>query len=153
MTNSVSKRITAQDIFSAAWQAFIVEGKPPAQETNEYGEWGCKYLTKDGRKCAVGLCIPDGHPYQKSTMSFIGLMNIEMLAEKKGEETAELLFDEEFHRDSRLRETIQGYLHDIYVAEGNWLLSPERLKQIYRDFAKDHHLTIPGEEPNASGVE
>lgn len=30
--------------------------------TNEYG--GCQYLTEDGRKCAVGLVIPDGHPAQ-----------------------------------------------------------------------------------------
>lgn len=30
--------------------------------TNKYGR--CQYLTEDGRKCAVGLVIPDGHPAQ-----------------------------------------------------------------------------------------
>ena len=28
-------------------------------------DFGCFYLTKDGRKCAIGMFIPDGHPGQR----------------------------------------------------------------------------------------
>lgn len=35
----------------------------------------CQYLTKDGRKCAVGLFIPDGHIGQTSSGDVISLLN------------------------------------------------------------------------------
>ena len=148
MTNSVSKRITAQMIFDAAWQAFIIEGKPPAQEqVNELQtDWACRYRTRDGRKCAIGLCIPDGHSYQTSNISLTGLIGEDWHAETP-------LFDEEFFRNDELRESIQGYLHDRNAKNGAWLYSPERLEEIYRNFAKDFKLTIPGEESNACSVE
>ncbi len=148
MTNTPNKRITAQMIFDAAWQAFIVERRPPAQEKNEFGEWCCCYLTKNGGKCAVGLCIPDGHPFQKETFSFNGLLG-------EDERASYPIFDDMFHegRNMRLRDTMQGYLHDINAQNGEWIYSPERMEQIYRDFAKDNGLTIPGEQPNACSVE
>jgi len=37
-------------------------------------EIGCVYLNKDGKKCLVGLFIPDGHEAQKSNGSAHGLL-------------------------------------------------------------------------------
>lgn len=34
----------------------------------------CKYLTKDGNKCAVGLFIPDGHQAQNYVCDVINLI-------------------------------------------------------------------------------
>lgn len=35
----------------------------------------CQYLTKDGKKCAVGLFIPDGHTAQNSEDRAIVILN------------------------------------------------------------------------------
>ena len=59
-------QITLQMIFDAAWQAFVVERRPPAYDTVASI---CRYLTEDGRKCAVGLVLPEGHPVQKQEHS------------------------------------------------------------------------------------
>jgi hypothetical protein len=37
--------------------------------------YGCEYLTKEGRKCAVGLFIPDGHPGQECGSDVSGLLD------------------------------------------------------------------------------
>lgn len=48
--------ITLQDIFDAAWQAFVVEMKPKSENVNSNT---CLYRSPEGHKCAIGLCIPD----------------------------------------------------------------------------------------------
>lgn len=60
------KPITLQNILDAARQAFIIENKPPAL-MRVYGKdpMICAYLTPNGRKCGIGLVIPDGHPAQE----------------------------------------------------------------------------------------
>lgn len=35
----------------------------------------CQYLTEDGRKCAIGMFIPDGHPAQHKITDVISLLN------------------------------------------------------------------------------
>lgn len=70
------KRITFQDIFDAAWQAFIVEDRPPGVTKDAAGYTACRYLTDDGRKCAVGLVIPDGHPAQKHSGPFENIVTM-----------------------------------------------------------------------------
>lgn len=34
----------------------------------------CQYLTEDGRKCIIGLFIPDGHPAQESNLGVYDLL-------------------------------------------------------------------------------
>lgn len=36
----------------------------------------CRYLTEDGRKCAVGIHIPDGHPAQHLQMTVADLEKV-----------------------------------------------------------------------------
>ena len=119
-------------IFNAAWQKFIVEGAPPATESDDRGCYQCKYLTKDGRKCAVGLCIPDGHELQKSgkTLRFLVEENCTDIFNIVGKEIS-----------------IQRELHDVLSNPygPDWNYSLEERKQFYTDFAKEFNLTIPGE--------
>jgi hypothetical protein len=119
-------KITLQDIFNAAWQAFIVEDRKPAFEN-----LSCRYLTDDGRRCAVGLCIPDGHPAQLLAMSF------DQLALDYPE-----LFDVPDDCDL---DTFQNALHDelIVYESGEWFLSKAEREQAYRLIAAQYNLTVP----------
>ncbi len=46
-----------QTLFNNAWQHFIVGDGQPAFSVQDKMCW---YLTADGRKCAIGVSIPDG---------------------------------------------------------------------------------------------
>lgn len=48
------KPLTLQELFDNAWQHFVVEG----HLTSIVGEV-CRYRTSDGRKCIVGVSIPE----------------------------------------------------------------------------------------------
>lgn len=37
------------------------------QKTRAWNGMTCSYLAEDGKKCALGIFIPDGHPAQKTT--------------------------------------------------------------------------------------
>lgn len=120
------KPITLQRIFDLAWQKFVVEKAPPARGPNTNGF--CQYLTPDGRKCAVGLALPDGHPAQKSGDSLYTLIH----------EYPEL-FD-----ISENGGGIQSALHDdLSNRYGEWVV--EDLESRYRGVAGQYGLTVPGE--------
>ena len=122
--------ITLQDIFNAAWQAFIVEDRPPA--VNELGE--CMYLTDDGRKCAVGLCIPDGHPAQRAVdTSFDALVK----------DFPSLFSITEAQRDEYDLKQFQKALHDGLVTDDAWRIPRHDREVIYRDVAIRYGLTVP----------
>ena len=125
------KKITLQDIFNAAWQAFVIENKPPAVEHDDDG-WHCRYLTPGGCKCAVGLCIPDGHPAQQSKAP-LGMLTIDYPE----------LFD--CPGTTRRLNRFQSRLHDYLVTnDGTW--RPDvNIKREYQGVAKEYGLTIPGE--------
>ncbi len=57
----MSAELTAQEVFDRVAER-LQDGTGRAQD-RLYG--ACKYLTEDGRKCAVGIFIPDGHDGQK----------------------------------------------------------------------------------------
>lgn len=44
-----------QAIFNTVWNHFIAEGNPPSISA----EGRCRYRTEDGKKCAIGILIPD----------------------------------------------------------------------------------------------
>ena len=124
------KKITLQDIFSAAWQAFVVEKKPPAMEFR--GErFKCRYITNGGRRCAVGLCIPDGH---------IGMQNdgpVSMLIEDHPD-----LFDIQSRVEA---DKLQALLHDSLCDEvtGEWAFSHKEIEGSYYHAAAEFNLTVP----------
>lgn len=124
------KKITLQDIFNAAWQAFIVEDRPAASEKGT-----CSYLTSDGRKCAVGLVIPDGHPTQTEPKTWDTFVS-----------DYPDLFDEEILQMSKgALACFQRRLHDSMVGNNEWLCSVEGRRTAYQLIANDYNLTIPGE--------
>lgn len=120
--------ITTQQIFDAAWQKFIIEDAPPASNPNG----GCSYLTSDGRKCAVGLCLPDGHKAQES-----GLFMNELV------DNYPELFDPHIETD------IQNLLHDYLVNtnNGEWLYPLKKRMEIYLRVAEQFNLAIPAAKP------
>lgn len=124
--------ITLQKIFDLAWQKFIVEGGEPAADTNGR----CLYLTEDGRKCAVGLALPDGHPTQGSGGTFSvlvraypGLFSLDVLG---------LVSDGDGELDR-----FQARLHDSLQEKGKWVQDVEDRARCYRVVAKEFGLTVP----------
>ena len=129
----IVKKITLQQIFDAAWQTFIVEHQPPATgpDTRDL----CQYLTSDGRKCAIGLVLPDGHPSQRYEQGFGSL--VECYPE---------LFDKSVTELSPAQLAFfQRSLHDHLQFFGIWQLSANEREAKYREIAAHFDLTIPGE--------
>ena len=147
------KKVTLQDIFNAAWQHFIVEQSPPATKffkdtTNDDGAFKCVYLNDHGNKCAVGLCIPDGHPLQESGQNFVGILSQDN--QYTGEDR---LFDDSIRSiPAHAVAQFQRRLHDemIDTQTGLWQANAtvEYRRQAYIQVAKDYNLTIPGEPSN-----
>jgi hypothetical protein len=52
-------KLTPQDVFNKAWQAFVVEKKPASFDPQSSK---CLYRGANGSQCAFGLCLPD-HVY------------------------------------------------------------------------------------------
>lgn len=133
--------MTLQAVFNGAWQAFIVEGKPPAVRRNpDYGvpgnkdpEFVCCYRTDDGRACAIGLQIPDGHPSLSSPANALALRR----------DYPALFGDKDL--DPEVWRQAQRALHDDLQRIGQWNLTLEQRKAAYVRFADKYRLTIPGE--------
>lgn len=137
--------INLQKIFDTAWQAFIIERKPPAQEYCGDGIWRCRYKTSDGRKCAIGLVIPDGHPYQAEDTDFARLL----FFEKHNVFNRPRIFDDkliEMLDNPRLSAEVchlQSELHDSLINRGVWRYDKEIMKEMYREVAQVWNLTVP----------
>lgn len=135
--------ITLQHVFNTAWQAFIIEDKPPGMDPETKK---CSYSG-----CAFGLCFPEGHPAKKETRT------IEEVISKYPE-----LFDESIIKLSETYErayylfNFQYKLHDDLcywnpiTNKPAWKHSKEEMKQIYRYIAEQYKLTIPGEDTNVT---
>jgi len=120
--------ITLQDIFDASWEHFILRDEPPAMLEGE-----CVYVTDDGRKCAVGLVIPDGHPAQQTDLSFRVLT----------ENYPELWAADVMEVDGNSLIEFQDSLHDSIAENGVWTLSKSQRKAEYAEVAHKFGLTIP----------
>jgi len=125
--------ITLQNIFDAAWQAFIVEGRKPGVDPDSHF---CRYLTKDGRKCAVGLVLPEGHEAQTYGDIFPYMVN----------RWPELFDPSVFEWGIDALADFQTDLHDTLcdTYTGQWRHNVD-LKQEYRHIAVTFGLTVPGE--------
>lgn len=129
-------KISLQDIFNAAWQAFIIEKKPPAVHVSISGIMGrCSYLTQDGHRCAVGLCLPDDIANKCRSMYFNGVVR----------EYPDLFCSEIILMYDADLIKFQRSLHDSHVNEktGEWTLSPDELKAQYIKVAHNFKLNIP----------
>lgn len=128
-------QITFQDIFNAAWQAFIVENNPPAVDA----EGMCQYRTEDGRKCAVGLCIPDGHRLVSGACfgAFADLVAMDAIS-------TDPLFSADIHETPRqVLDCFQYELHDGLQYKGEWRTGVEARKEAYITAAKHYGLKVP----------
>lgn len=118
-------------IFDKAWQKFIVEQAPPAVKYAEPdGKYLCSYLTPEGTKCAVGLCVPDGHPLQHEGCT-LG--------------TAIVRYPELFDPENEVHPSIQLWLHDdlIDLKTGKWNESVEQRREKYLEVARLFNLKVP----------
>jgi len=127
----VSKRITFQKIFDAAWQAFIVEDKPPSVNA----DGNCVYDDGNGNCCAIGLVLPEGHP----SRSFLGGFNSLIGS------YSNLFANDILRAGFFTREGIQRRLHDRLISGGVWAYSKEERKRKYIEVAKEYNLKVPGE--------
>lgn len=128
----MSEKITLQRIFDLAWEHFIVGDGEPAWNREKHR---CQYLTDDGRKCAVGLALPDGHSSQDAHMGFQSLYL----------EYPEL-FDESVHVARYYLDEFQRHLHDQLIEGGEWRYSKEDRRQGYLQVARDFGLNVPGDQ-------
>lgn len=130
----MTKKITPQRVFDAAWQAFVVEGKPPAQEQDpEDGIWECKYLTNDGRRCAFGF-----------------LMTAEDARVNEGASASDIILTgKKLDGPERQFDALQFDLHDLMCDEGQWSAdfdTPDKRATHYRAVAAEFGFRVPGEE-------
>jgi hypothetical protein len=131
-------KIGLQDIFNAAWQAFIVEDRPPG--LTDKGD--CAYRTDDGRACAVGLCLPDDHEATKSGMIFANV--VEEWPELFDETLIAMADDDE---ESYRLNDFQDRMHDELINRHTrtWGLTKTERAARYREVARHYGLTVPAE--------
>lgn len=123
-------KITFQKIFDAAWQAFIVEDKPPS-----VNGFDCKYLSKSGAKCAIGLVLPDGHPAQLESYPF------DQLVRNYPE-----LFDKEIlDAENYVLFDLQRELHDRLSYGPDWSVSLDVRTYRYLTVARQFKLKVPND--------
>jgi hypothetical protein len=136
--NDMSDRITLQKIFDLAWQAFIIEDRPPS-----CGRIACLYQDAYGNRCAVGLALPN---YHNALMHEGGF---ECLVDEYPE-----LFDEQVLKLVSLRfggplNKFQSRLHDHWVdiKTREWKGTKQERMEDYLKVAEEFNLTIPAARP------
>lgn len=129
--------ITLQDIFNAAWQAFIVEDRPPAANSDGM----CSYRTKDGRKCAIGLCIPDNSRLLKRGIS-AGAFS-ELVVQDRSSDSGPLFSPDVHAMPQMVLDAFQDDLHDSLQLWGHWSMGVEERKERYIEAARMFGLKVP----------
>ena len=127
-----------QRIFDAAWEHFIINKSPPAVSEDVLRDgslfYTCQYRTKDGLKCAVGLCIPDGHPVQveNSCLPDLVVKYPDLFPDLVDDDPDEL-------------EKFQAQLHDDLTnrKSGKWICMPEEMREHYLLIADEYNLKVP----------
>lgn len=127
----LGERLSPQNVFNSAWQAFIVENKPPCgrRGSSNTNTLLCRY--KEGNAaCAIGLCLTDEEAEVFSNVDLLtGMRNLN-LSEK----------------DYHCLKGLQLELHDK-IARWNdgpvWHYNLEQRRTIYERFAERWNLTVP----------
>lgn len=139
------QKITLQQIFNAAWQKFIIEDAPPAHEFDVIDRANkCKYKTRDGRRCAIGLSLPeyllnDSFDQDRSFNKLVE--DIPSLFDEKIHE----LWDNEPEAEYRLND-FQLKLHDDLInISGGWAYTNDKRREKYIEAAKEYNLIVPSQ--------
>jgi hypothetical protein len=132
--NDMSDKITLQKIFDLAWQAFIIEDKPPSFIVGS----GCKYDDGKGNRCAVGLALPEHFDFLYNGV-FANLIN----------KWPDMFHESVFDNEATKLNNFQKRLHDILVNpyDGSWRYSNKERMEYYLLLAEDYNLTIPAARP------
>lgn len=115
---------TKQMLFDKMWRGLESQGWERSM-----GGAGCVYRGEEGRKCAVGHCIPDD-VYDPMMEGY----GVDDVADKFDEVVDALPFFRNTH--------ILDFLYDAQDAHDN---APIDMKERFRELAAEHGLTIPGE--------
>lgn len=124
----MSRPITLQQIFNAAWKHFIIgNGKPAYNPENDL----CLYEDEKGNKCAVGLKLPK--KYRLDNISFPNLVD---------------KYPSLFSHNLRLQgynklNYFQAQLHDALQVNGKWNYTKKDRRKQYKKIAKEFNLKIP----------
>lgn len=124
-------KITLQMIWDAAFKEFILLNNPPAAEQIfEGGNYHCRYTTRDGRHCAVGLVLPEEYPLSEM---------MDTLVDKIPD-----WFDESVLTQSDLS-CFQTQLHDVMVNDktGKWTYSRKERWVLYMITANEFKCKLP----------
>jgi hypothetical protein len=136
--NDMSDKITLQKIFDLAWQAFIIEDKPPS-----CGRIACLYQDAYGNRCAVGLSLPNYHNALMYEGGFEGLVDgYPELFDEQIQELANLIFKGSLNK-------FQARLHDHWVdiETREWKGTKQERMEDYLKIAEELKLTIPAARP------
>lgn len=116
-------KMNRQEIFNQAWLGLKAQGFERSMMERPPSGWQCAYRGADGRKCAIGHCIPDEayDPKMEGHMAF----------------------------DDIVRDTLGGFTDSLflYTLQGrhDTGITPAEMESGLRRFALERGLTIPGE--------
>lgn len=135
----MKKYSSLQEVYDTAVAGMASQGFQPAYNT-DYGGPSCAYRGTEGRKCAIGWCIPD-----ELYVSEMEHKNIKaILADNSYEFSNSLqgLFPDSVS-DNTLLELQK--CHDNYVAtgEGEAIDVVENIRRDLREFGLKYNLQIP----------
>lgn len=133
--NPPSNSLSLQTIFNNAWQRFIVEGAPPAQESGFSTFWRCRYRTADGRVCAIGASLTPEQAALADAQEDSGFAYIVQKFPQWFDESVISLEQWELSE-------LQQELHDQWCYCGEWRTA-SGLKGHYLEVAAKYGLTVP----------
>jgi len=139
--------LSMQETFDTVVTHLHTQGSPAEiTKVNDYGDVRrvCLYLTEDGRKCAIGCLIPDGHTAQRCDGDVEGLLEehpalFDVLVPFDGREESGLVvrIDEAPTPTGVL---LLDRLQQLHDAEGNWRDNGFAGWARAREIARRHHL-------------
>lgn len=127
-------KITLQQIFDAAFQAFIIEDRPPC--VGPHG--GCLYDDNKGNACAIGLVIPP--EIIKDVDGTFGSV-IAKYSDYFSEKITDLTFQELDLFQCCLHDSLTK--HDGIKNINKWAMPVIQRLEIYKLVAKAYNLTVP----------
>lgn len=127
-------KITLQQIFDAAFQAFIIEDRPPCVGSSG----ACLYHGPDNTHCAVGLVLPPEITNPEGTFTSLIDQYSEFFEKDLFKMTEEELdnFQQALHDDLCLRD-------EIGKVQPKWALNTRQRLTVYKIIAKAYNLTVP----------
>lgn len=134
-------KLTLQQVFSKAYQTFVLkEGRPALTSTV-----GCSYRTKDGRKCIIGLAIPDELYDPVIEGRNLAAVTTPSKEPEEGDKKLKEIVEQIFETNDLLALLSLQNIHDGHALtqdDGQWNDFPHFVDEM-RVFAKKHNLEVP----------